>query len=414
MHHYMPLLVKIGLMLFLPELALAQSDHEPLRTNSALNFETIFQSALTAAPEAPVTAARLQQANSFEAVGRRWINNRPSWQANYIDDGLLDNLGQREMEEGIQLDLWRLGEREQAQALGSSYGMQAEAWQNYFKILVAGRLRAVLADIARAEALLVVEREATVEAQRLLEITMALFEAGQLAELDVLQVRGLLLQQQGVELEAEAELVDAELNYSVLTGLDVRPEGAHQETLSPQLEIESSHPALQYAQAVVDLAGANIEKARRDALGSPRMTVGVRRERGIRQQPYNDSFGLSFSVPFGGKADVAANVSSARSRKVDAEIEYTRMYQNLNAQLHEAEHRLFVAEESLDLRREQAELSQQHWQMSRTAFSAGEGDLTQVVMALQRAQASAKQYQILQLERQRLITDYNQALGELP
>ena len=52
--------------------------------------------------------------------------------------------------------------------------------------------------------------------------------------------------------------------------------------------------------------------------------------------------------------------------------------------------------------------------MSRTAFSAGEGDLTQVVMALQRAQASAKQYQILQLERQRLITDYNQALGELP
>ena len=394
--------------------ATAQLDHEPLRTSSALDFESVYQSALAAAPEAPANTERKQLAESYIALGERWITKRPSWQASYIDDGLLDDAGLREMEAGVNVNLWRPGERSQAQQLGSSYQQKAEAWEGNFNWLIAGRVRMALADNIYAETLLALEGEATREAERLLEITTSLFESGALPELDVLQVRSLLLEQREKELQAQATLVDANRSYSVLTNLNIRPAQPHQEQLSLLEEIPLDHPYLNLLRSEIDLAQANIKKVKREALGSPSVTLGVRRERGIRQQPYNDSFGVSFNVPFGGSAAVSASTSSARSAKVDIEIQLAKALQQLTAELHEVEHELYLIEQTLELATERSELSQRHWEMSRAAFAAGESTLAQVVLAQQRAQSSSKKTQLLQLDQQRKITEFNQVVGETP
>lgn len=394
--------------------SIAQAQHDPLSTSEALDFSTVYQAALVAAPEAPATDAREKQASSFTAVGKRWTTNRPSWQASFIDDGLLDNVGLREIEAGVAVNLWRKGERQQAQELGNSYQANADKWENYFNLLIAGRVRGILAELTQAEVLLDRERMATAQAQRLLEITTALNQAGSVPEIDALQARSLVLEQRRIELEAEATLVDAERSYTQLTNLKVRPQKQHQETQSTIKEISADHPLLKYLQSEVNVASANVERVQRMAKGSPSMTLGVRRERGLRQQPYIDTFGLSFSVPFGGKAVVSAQTSSARSSKVDADIEYARAYQKLDTQLHEVEHELFVTEESLKLSLEQAQLSERRWQMSRAAFEAGENTLAQVVIALQSAQSSSKRHDLLKVQKQRLISEYNQAVGISP
>lgn len=410
--------IRLGMALCLAALfassATAQPDHEPLRASPALNFESVYRSALTAAPEAPANSDRKQLAQSYVALGERWITKRPSWQANYIDDGLLDDNGLREIEAGINVNLWRPGERSQAQHLGSSYQQKAEAWEGHFNWLIAGRVRMALADNIYAETLLALEGEATRESERLLEITTSLFESGALPELDVLQVRSLLLEQREKELQAEATLIDANRSYTVLTGLNIRPTQPHQEQLSTLQKIPLAHPYLNLLRSEIDLAQANIEKVKRDALGSPSVTLGVRRERGIRQQPYNDSLGISFNVPFGGSAAVSASTSSARSKKVDIEIQFAKVLQQLTNELHEVEHELFLIEQTLELAIERNELSQRHWEMSRAAFTAGESTLAQVVLTQQRAQSSSKKLELLKLEQQRKITEFNQVVGETP
>jgi len=394
--------------------ATAQLDHEPLRASSALNFESVYQAALAAAPEAPANTDRKQLAESYIALGERWITNRPSWQANYIDDGLLDDVGLREIEAGVSVNIWRPGERSQAQYLGSSYQQKAQAWERHFNWLIAGRVRMALANNLHAETLLVLEGEATREAERLLEITTSLFESGALPELDVLQVRSLLLEQREKELQAQATLVDANRNYTILTSLNIQPSQPHREQLSSLEEIPLTHPYLILLRSEIDLAQANIEKAKLTALGSPSLTLGVRRERGIRQQPYTDSFGISVNVPFGGSAAVSASTSSARSNKVDVEIQFAKVLQQLTAELHEIEHELYLIEQTLELAIERNELSQRHWEMSRAAFAAGESTLAQVVLAQQRAQSSSKELRLLELEQQRKITEFNQVVGETP
>jgi outer membrane protein, heavy metal efflux system len=394
--------------------ATAQPDHELLRASPSLNFESVYQAALTAAPEAPANTDRKQLAESYIALGERWITNRPSWQTSYIDDGLLDDIGQREMEAGVSVNLWRPGERSQAQNLGSSYQQKAQAWERHFNWLIAGRVRMALADNIHAETLLMLEGDATREAERLLEITTSLFESGAVPELDVLQVRSLLLEQREIELGAQANLVDANRNYTVLTNLNMQPSEPHREHLSTLEEIPLSHPYLNLLRSEIDLAQANIEQAKRTALGSPSLTLGVRRERGIQQQAFNDSFGVTVNVPFGGSAAVSASTSSARSNKVDTEIRFAKVLQQLTAELHEIEHELYLIEQTLELALERSEISQRHWEMSRAAFAAGETTLAQVVLAQQRALSSSKKMRLLELEKQRRITEYNQVVGETP
>lgn len=408
-------LAGVLLSLLLNQFVLAQqshsNSHEPLATSSSLTFATVFEAALANAPEAMAGVVRRQQAASYSAAAKSWTVGRASWEFNYIDDGMLDDVGLREIESGVEFKLWRPGERRDAGKLGQSYELQLEAWTNYLQLLVAGRVRTVLADIAEAELMLELERRATASAEELLDISARLFEAGAIPQLDVLQAESLLLQQMKMEFDAEARLVDSERDYAVLTDLQIRPSGPHIEVQSAAEEIQTDHPAIRYLQTGIDLAEANISKVKREASGAPTMKFGVRRERGNRLQPSIDSLGVSFSIPFGGRASVSAKVSDARRGKVDAEIQMLQQYRMLNAQLHEVEHELFLINQSLQLSTDQTAITQRRYQMAVAAFEIGETDLTQVILALQQATSSEKELEGLRLGRQRLTSEYNQTIG---
>lgn len=404
--------------LLLGEFAAAQEDHsdghEPLAVSESLTFESVYEAALANAPEARAEPVRRQQAENYVDSAASWVAGRPSWEFNYIDDGVLDDVGLREIESGVQFNLWRPGERRDAGRLGQSFGAQLEAWTDYLHLLVAGRVRTILADITQAETMLELERRATVNAGQLLTISNQMFEAGAIPQLDVLQAQSLLLQQRKIEFDAEAELVDAEREYTVLTNLQLRPARPHVEVQSTQEEIQADHPLVRFLQSDIDLAQANISKVKREASGAPTMMLGVRRERGDRLHPYTDSLGVSFSIPFGGSASTRAEVSTARRSKVDAEIQLLDRQRKLNAELHEVEHELFLVNQSLELSENQTAITQQRYEMAIAAFEAGETDLTQVIIALQQATASEKELEGLRLSLQRLTSEYNQTIGILP
>lgn len=405
----------LSLFIFLPVFASGvENDHEPLEKVSNLSYAEIFDGALKNTYEFINSEARQQQATDFINVGDRWIAGRPSLRLSYLDDTGLGYLGVREFEYGIDLPLWRWGEREKSRLLGKSYQLEAQSWEAWLMLKVAGQVRDVLANIAEAEAMLNLERQATESAQELLVTTTTLFDSGELARLEVLQVEGLLLAQRKIELEAEAMLVDAEREYEVLTGLQGRPDYWYQEELSAQEEITAAHPQLQYLLDDVDLAEANIRQAESNVKGNPVLSLGGKRERSEVLQSYNDSFGIAISIPFGGKSLVSSRTSTARREKIEAEVLYKNTFRSLTQALHEVEHELFIISESLILTTQQSDLEQERWKMSETAFTQGELTLAPVILAFQAYQHSQKERERLLLKQQRLITEFNQIIGVLP
>src|SRR5690606_33078742 len=268
--------------------------------------------------------------------------------------------------------------------------------------------------IHEAEVLLDLERQASSDAEELLRVTTALAEAGEVAELDALQARTLLLQQRKNQLQAVAQLIDAERAFTVLTGMVERPTLPFIEKFVAREEVGEDHPLLRFLQAGVSLADAGIRQAEQEARGNPTLSIGGRRERGDAFAPYTDSLNLSVSIPFGGKSFVSSRSSGARRDKVDAEVDYLQARRDLNAVLHEVEHELFLVEESLELSREQADLSDRRAAMASAAFEQGETTLAQVVLALQQARDAARQYRQLELRRERLVGEFNQTIGVLP
>ncbi|MEX2367627.1 MAG: TolC family protein [Pseudohongiellaceae bacterium] len=392
----------------------AQSEHEPLQISTQLQFEQVLESALANAPEIMEGEVRQQQALDYTEVGNSLISGRPSLQMSFYDDRMLDNVGLQEFEYGVQLPLWRPGERQQARRLGQSYTEQVADWELYLALFIAGRLRVVMMDIQEAETLVSLARQATADSRELVRVTEALFDAGEVPRLDLMQAQSLLLAQRKEELEAEAMLIDSEIAYSTLTGLGARPADLYQETLSELDEITSEHPQLQYLQSEVELKDASIHQSEISTLGNPSVTIGTRRERGDRFQTHSDSIGISVSIPFGASSYVSSRVSAARREKVDAEVLYYNSHRKLSKDLHEVEHDLYLNEQALVLSQEQATLAEQRWDMARDAFELGELTLAPVVIALQQSRDSSRQYQQLLLDRQRLITEYNQIIGVMP
>jgi cobalt-zinc-cadmium efflux system outer membrane protein len=392
----------------------AQSDHEPLEKNPDLSFSEILNSALENAPEILERDVRRQQVEDYESVSDTWFSGRPSLQLYYIDDQAYGNQGFREMEYAIQLQLKRPSEWRNGRLVSDSYAEQYSAWEQSLRHYITGHVRNSLADIAEAEANLLLEQQATRNSQELVSTTQVLVDSGELARLDLMQAENLLLNQRRIELQAEAMLADAERAYEILTGLQVRPAYVHTEALTELTEISPEQPQLVYLASDIQLAEALILQAQASVRGSPSISIGNRRQRVSDLASDEDGLALSLSIPFGGKNIVASRTSYARRDKADAEVLYQATFLALNQELHEAEHELFITEESILLAGQQSLLSESRWEMTQTAFTQGEISLAQVILAMQEALAARKQYELLLLQRERLITEFNQTVGVMP
>ena len=392
----------------------AELDHQPLEKNNHLTYVDVFASALDSAPEALSSSSRQQQAQEYGRLGESFYAGRPQLQTSILDDSPLTGVGLIELETRLNFMLWRPGERRQARELGSNYEKLYSAWQQNLELEVAGRVRNALADLHLAESTLALENEALAAAEDLLDLTTALFESGAVSQLDVLQARSLVLEQQNLVYESEAFLVDAEREYTIHTGLTVRPASDYAENQNELEEITQAHPLLQFLQANIDVADSQVQNIRRRAAGSPVVGVGLRRERDMSGQDYIDTLGVSLNIPLGKSPNMSTQVSDARRQQADLLVARQQAYIQLDQALHEAEHQLFVTQQQLAVSTSQVELNQERVNMARSAYELGETDFLQVALALQQLQVARKDLQTLNLNMERLIMEYNQSLGVLP
>jgi len=407
----------VMLCLTLPALAqpgLADTADYSLADSEQLTFATVLQVAMDNAPMLRNEDSLQAMARAYTDLGSSWTATRPSLQMNYYDDSPLDDVGLRELETGLSFNLWRRGERNDTASLASNYQRQFEAWQDQFRLDIAGRLRSSLNRIDAARTMLTIETGAAADAGQLVALTTTLVDAGAAAQGDLLQARNELLQQQRIQLQAETELAQAELAYTVLTGINLKPAGQFSETAVSESAVPQTHPTLRFLQAQSALAMASVEVTRHQASGRPSVSVGVRRERGDRFQPYTDSIGIAFSIPIGSSPAAAASVSVARSGQVEAEIRFIEARRQLNRRLVETRQEIVLLEDSMALAEEQVDISAQRYQMALTAFEAGEMNLTGVVLAQQQARRARREFESLRLRLQQLNSQYNQIVGVLP
>lgn len=393
---------------------LLAADHNPVSRSANLTYEQVFDNARTVAPEGLAADARASQAEQYDRLASSLFPGQPILEASYIDDGALSAVGLREIEAGLRLTLWRPGERQQSEGLARGLAELYETWQDNLTLEVAGRVRAALWSLQQAEALLEMQRQSLAAIREFEELTVAQFTAGSVAERDVLRARALVMEQQQAVYSAEADLVDAEREYQIITGLNIRPQQDFLEQQSSRTEISISHPLLQFLKANVDVSGARVDQARQQNAERPSIRLGMRRERASVFEQYIDTVGIGFTMPLGRSPVAEGQVSDARQAQASMQVALQQGRIMLDQQLHEAEHQLYTTELRLGLASEQVQLSEQQWEMARIAYESGEADAVAVVLSLRELIAARTERVQTELRYQQLISDYNQSVGQLP
>jgi outer membrane protein, heavy metal efflux system len=387
--------------------------HEPLRVDPALTWPALVDRTLAAFPGLAAVEARAREADALMDRADRWLAATPAVYFDYLSDGPLDDLGQREYDVGLDLPLWRWAERRAARGVGTAVTVESTAAAVTLRWQIVGLLRTSLWDIASAANSLQLARASLEVATELVRVVERRNESGDLPDSDVLLARSAMLEKQTAVLDAEALLLDAERSYKSLTGLDRRPE-TFAEPLTEQEDFDDGHPLLALATARVERAQADLDLVDRETRGHPVLTIGPHRQRDPLGTIYSNSLYLGVRVPFGGKSYGAADRARAVRGLADAESERGLLLRQLDLDLHEAEHTLSVTEQSLEIARNRAELSERQWQMGQTAFAQGEIDLRDLLRIQDSASTATHEVARLEIERQRTIAALNQAVGDIP
>lgn len=388
--------------------------HQALQKSPSLTYTQVFASAVASAPEFLATSAREGQAAAYQAMGQDFFAGNPTLQTSYLDDSTLTDAGLMEFEAGILIPLWKPGQKQEARVLGQHVESMFVSWQAYMQWQVAGRMRQAVLALQSAEAMLAFEKQSLANSEALEQLSRALYEAGEAPELDLLATRAMLLDQRNRVYDAEAEVVDAERTYQIVTGLNRVPNVPYQEAAAQSDEIASAHPWLNYLKTNIDIAKSTVNQVRNRNSGSPVLGVGYRRERGNRFDQFIDTVGISVNIPIGKSATVAAAVSDARREEADMQVAMQQARIYLNQRHHEAEHQAYVAAQKLAETEVKVTLNRERWEKSKLAYELGETNFYQVLIALEDLHSTEKERRGLELEILLRNAEINQSLGIMP
>jgi outer membrane protein TolC len=315
---------------------------------------------------------------------------------------------------GIQMPLWMWGQRAAGKELAGQAAANASEFGRALRHEVAGLVRESLWSIALAENRLELARRVHEVSQRLVDTIRLRVEVGDLARADLLLAESDHLEKRAALTDAEAELMHARQSFINLTRASRAP-ARFEEPRSARTEIPADHPALAAAGAAVERLRAEVGWVKESKQGTqPTVTVGTQHDWFERGQARDDETNLVVQVPFGGGDYNAPVEAEANLRLNQAMAEREQLARDLEKALHEAAHHLQVDEAQLATATERRTLAEQHLEISRASFDAGEMELLDLLKIESAAQKAIRDAEQTALRFKRDTARYNQVVGELP
>ena len=392
---------------------LPSHEHVALPVDDTLTLSAAIDIAYARYPTTAEVQARSEQADAWADRGNSWLADRPSLLLRYQSDRWGSDNGLNEYEAGIMLPLWSWGGRSAVQMLGETMSVESAAAELAVRWEVAGLLRSSLWNISLAENDHELAEQALETAERLTKSVTRRFELGDVALSDVLHAESFYLEAQTKLIEVTATLLDAERVYRSVTGMERRPPFSG-EIISDRHEVVPEHPALAFANAEVSRAEAGLIVAQETVATGTSLLIGARRERPALGDFYDDSIGVTLSIPFGGSSSRKTKISVASRAAARARAAQAVQVRALTMELHEAAHSLNVVRENMVTATERMKLVDRHQVMGLSAYEKGELNLFDLLKLQATALDAKRQVTRLIIDEKRQAALYNQAVGILP
>jgi cobalt-zinc-cadmium efflux system outer membrane protein len=383
-----------------------------LSFSSSLSATTLKE-VLDHAWSSQAQSARAEQYDAQLSASHAWVPEPPTLSLSGRSDQIDLNDGLREWEAEISQPIWLLGQRDRAQAVAQSERemgirrFEHERWQ------LAGELREAWWDVRLAEAERnEVERKLD-EAKRLEADVARRVKSGDLAPLDLNQIRSNIVAAKSDLLRTKTAVVRATHQFLALSKGAPLPDQT--ETLvANDTDRISSHPALANLTAAAATAQAKLLQASGDTRSAPEIGLTVTRERGNFTEPYQNLAKITLKIPFGSEARNQPRITAANAELVEARLQAEQAQRTLDATITTRRLELEQSQSMVALAQERVQLAEQSDAWVEKAFRAGQLDLPARLKAESDLASARLSFSRARLEAERAVSRYNQAMGVLP
>lgn len=405
--------------LFLGTVAVAAAEPatpEPseITPDPSLSLAETVDYALARSPAADLPGAYANEAGAIQDRARQWFAGPAEAGLRHQSDIYMDDRGLTEWEAAVSLPLWRPGQRGAQGALAGGAGEVAQAVGSSLRLRVAGQVREALWQLMLAGEQAKLTRQVWDTAAALVKDVKRRVETGDLPRTDLLLAQDEALTRKDDYLMALQRLQDTRRAYIRLTGLNRQPAEPGEPRASVSRIVPGNHPLLHEAQARVQRSSSEVEVLRKRGSGQPHLVFNARRERAFAGELFEDSLGVTITLPIGGGAHVAPEIAAGNRSLAEAETERNRLQRELELELRNAEQRIATLRSELPLAEERQKNAAETLRMARIAFNVGEMDLAEFLRVQNRAQTAEAALRIRRLELKQAIAQYNQAAGETP
>lgn len=356
--------------------------------------------------------ARAEEFAAKRGAAQALFPEAPSLVVSNRDDRLHRDQGARELSAAIALPLWLPGEQGRQGAIVNAEFDQYNAALVAAKLKVAGDVRDAYWQARLAENELALARRKAEEAAALVADVERRVKAGDLARVDLNQAQAAERLARAARTEAEIKHFRARQGFNVLTGSDTLPGG--DEALAAHTAGIDDHPLLAPLQRAVAATRAKLSLVTQNLRENPELELGLRRERGLFDEPYSHSLEVRFRLPLATDARNKPRIAAANSELIEAQAAFGLERARLAAELEAARRELGQAREVLQLSEARFALAADTQQLLAKAFALGELDLISRLRAENERFEAELNFTRAKLEAARAVSRLNQAQGVLP
>jgi outer membrane protein, heavy metal efflux system len=391
----------------------AMDTHEDtLNSNPNLSLHDVLQKTIARSPQQAVLAAQKFDVLAKQKMATSTLPLSPSVTVYHQNDTLGSGRNERDWQAELELPIWLPKQRDSRAKVAELSADNLTANTEGLQLQVAGALRDAVWDISLNKNEAQLYQQKLVNAQKLEADIQRKYQAGELAKTDLMLVQQETLLAEKNLLRANAELMHARFRYAQLTGLNEIPEN-YDETQSSLENFEQSS-LWKAAEAKVSLAKSERDLSVVERRENPQVILNARSAQGAFDTQYNQSVGIKIRIPFDTEVRSAPLLAASEQVVGEAYSQQEKLRLMLEANLHEAEHNLFISKKELSLAEQQFNIAKNSTELAQKAYNLGELDLMSLLRIQSQTFEAEKSYTTRQLQVKWDTARYNQAVGVLP
>ncbi|PLA74602.1 hypothetical protein CYQ88_04630 [Hydrogenovibrio sp. SC-1] len=373
----------------------------------ALSYSDLLPKIINKIPQKKQGISYQALAKANQKYANSWIAGDVELNLRHENAGIIGNQSDNSWEFGARMPIWKSGQADSLEQLGSTYQTLAELSNQTLRLTASGKLRQLVWAYRKAQVQLTFAQQNLEQTQSLVNFITQKVDAGESPKFDLLVAQKSKMQFQQTLSQQQANFAIAKQNLIRWTGQDELP----MPLAEKQVKVAGSHPQSELNRSLVEIEKARLSLIKAQKGANPSLFIGSRNEAAGDGSADKQFLIAEISLPLGLDPGADARSSEQNQLLTDAQMRQTQVEQNLALTILRAERNLQAAQEIEKLAQQQIGLSEEAMLLAETAYQQGETTIQSLLLAKKQFFDDQLNNELAKLNHLEAIANLNQAQG---